>query len=57
MKLTKDNIQEWKQELDKLMLPYYPLSQTITDEEWLEGYEGDEPESAMEDELFYALQN
>lgn len=55
MKLTKENLQEWKAALDKAMLPYYPknmkYSDCIEDEEWLDMYDGFTVEEAVYEEL------
>lgn len=61
MELTKENIAEWKKELDKLMKDFVPAdhkySDCNTDETWLADYEGKRPEDVKEDDLYYSAQN
>jgi len=61
MELTKENIIEWKKDLDELMKdlmrPNDNYSNYCTDETWLELYEGEAPQLAREDELYYSAQN
>jgi hypothetical protein len=54
MKLSKENLEQWKAALNIAMLPYYPndkYSETVSDEEWLDMYEGFTVEEAVSDEL------
>jgi hypothetical protein len=56
MKLSEDNIEEWKKELDKLMLekidfPNY--SEIYSDKEWLQDWIEETPEYVFEEELSY----
>lgn len=61
MILTKDNIKEWKQSLDKLMSDYVPkdekYSDCNSDETWIDMYEGESIEKVKDDDLFYSSQN
>lgn len=54
MILTQENIKEWKETLDETMLrlmkvPNYSL--TLTDKEWLDLYEGDSVQQAVNEEI------
>lgn len=54
MKLSKENIKKWKKELDKRMIErtgIRGLSKTITDDEWLADYDGEEPDLAVDDQI------
>jgi hypothetical protein len=54
MILTKNNLQEWKAELNQKMLPYYPndkYSETVDDKDWLDMYEGFDTDEAVYEEL------
>ncbi len=54
MILTTENISEWKKELDKemyLQTEYPNYSSTQDDEHWLEVYEGEEVQAAIDDEI------
>lgn len=56
MELTKENLQEWKAELDRIMFTKYEVenySQCKTDDEWLEDYLDRQPEDAESDEVQY----
>jgi deoxyadenosine/deoxycytidine kinase len=60
MKLTKDNIQQWKEELSNQMKQKYGLdnfSETTDDDSWLDTYSGCTVEYAIETEMFYSAQN
>ena len=59
MELTKDNLQEWKAELDRLFKSQFPnamnenFSSTRFDKEWIEECEGYEPQTAIDNEVQY----
>ena len=60
MKLTKENVQDWKKELDKIYfekMGIEKLSEANSDETWLDLYEGDTPEYAVDTDLYYGSQN
>lgn len=61
MELTKENIEEWKKELDKLgknlVKPYEKYSSLCTEKMWLDDYEGQEPQEVIDDDLYYSAQN
>lgn len=53
MLLTKENLQEWKAQVDKLAnkhFGYENFSATLTDTEWTEQYEGQPALDAIQDE-------
>lgn len=53
MKLTKENIQEWKAELAKLAEPHYgkDYDKCLSDEDYLNNYEGMTPQEAIDEDL------
>lgn len=56
MILTKENLQEWKAELNrkiKTAINYESdtYSDCLTDEEWINDYEGEDVDQAIEDEI------
>lgn len=54
MKLTKENIKEWKAILKQEMASQFDVEdydETISDEEWLDMYEGETPQDAIDDEV------
>jgi hypothetical protein len=55
MTLTKENLSEWKQEVDRMMKDKVgmTLSETRTDEEWLRDCIGEEAIDVVTDELSY----
>ena len=52
--LTKENLKEWRTELDGLCVDadYPALSDTLSDEDWLE-YAGTTPEDYLNEEIRY----
>lgn len=61
MILTKENILDWKKELDELMKDFVPTDHKYSDcndsHWWLKNYGGQTPEDVKEDDLFYSSQN
>jgi len=55
MNLKKENIADWKIELDKIMKSKVgmTLSETKTDEEWLEDCEGFTAQEVVKEEISY----
>jgi hypothetical protein len=55
LRLNKENIKEWKSELDKIFTretqDESKYSDTLSDIQWLEDYEGETPAYAVEEEL------
>lgn len=54
LKLTKDNIEQWKAVLRVEMLRQYEIDEydtTISDEEWLDMYEDETPQDAIDEEV------
>lgn len=54
LKLTKDNIEQWKAVLRSEMLRQYEIDEydsTISDEEWLDIHEGETPQDAIDEEV------
>lgn len=53
MKLTKENIAEWKKDLDKKMLKKHGFknySSCLGDDQWIKDYLGSTPEDVIEAE-------
>lgn len=49
MKLSKENIEKWKNELDEKAKPYFgeKFSASLSDKEWLDGHEGETPQECV----------
>ena len=57
MILTKDNLKQWKEQLDKDVKRLsdfdWDLSKTLSDEEWLADYLEEDTEDVVRDEISY----
>jgi len=60
MELTKENIEEWKKELDHLAINSplrHSFSDTLSDDEWLKENLGDDTTDVIDTEIYYARQD
>ena len=59
MKLNNDNLNKWKKELDIIWKEKtgleFNLSETISDEEWLENYMDEDTLDTVKEEIYCSL--
>ena len=56
MELTKENLQEWKAELSRLMMEQHGVNDfgsSWKDKDWLDQMEGGTPQDAIDEEISY----
>lgn len=55
MRLNKENIEEWKIQLNKeaLKIDFKEFEETLSNEQWLNDYENWTPEDVLTEECFY----